>query len=90
MMTLPQVSCHISFVDLERDIIHNPQKDRQKGYADAILMDLSKASDCLDHELLLAKLESDSFRKNALCVIYSYLTGRKQRVLVNGASSERE
>ena len=59
-----------------------------KGYAGAILMDLSKAFDCLDHELLLAKLDAYGFSKNALRFINSYLTGRKQRVKVNGAFSE--
>ena len=60
----------------------------KKGYAGAILMDLSKAFDCLDHELLLAKLDAYGFSKNALRFIHSYLTGRKQRVKVNGASCE--
>ena len=60
----------------------------KKGYAGAILMDLSKAFDCLDHELLLAKLDAYGFSKNALRFIHSYLTGRKQRVKVNGAFSE--
>ena len=58
----------------------------KKGYAGAILMDLSKAFDCLDHELLLAKLDAYGFSKNALRFIY--LTDRKQRVKVNGAFSE--
>ena len=60
----------------------------KKGYAGAILMDLSKAFDCLDHELLLAKLDAYGFSKNALRFIYSYLTDRKQRVKVNGTFSE--
>ena len=60
----------------------------KKGYASAILMDLSKAFDCLDHELLLAKLDAYGFSKNALRFIHSYLTDRKQRVEVNGAFSE--
>ena len=51
-------------------------------------MDLSKAFDCLDHELLLAKLDAYGFSKNALCFIHSYLTDREQRVKVNGAFSE--
>ena len=60
----------------------------KKGYAGAILMDLSKAFDCLDHELLLAKVDAYGFSKNALRFIYSYLTDRKQRAKVNGSFSE--
>ena len=45
----------------------------------AILMDLSKAFDCLPHDLLLAKLEGYSLERNALKPIMSYLSGRKLR-----------
>ena len=49
-------------------------------------MDLSKALDCIEHELLIAKLSAYGFCKNALLMIYSYMTGRKQRVKVNGSA----
>ena len=49
----------------------------------AILMDLSKAFDCLPNDLLLAKLEAYSLDDNALTLILSYLSGRKQ-CLKNG------
>ena len=49
----------------------------------AILTDLSKAFDCINHELLIAKLDAYGFDKNALKFIHSYLTGRKQRTNVN-------
>ena len=54
----------------------------KKGFAGAILTDLSKAFDCLDHELLLAKCEAYGFTFNAIKLISSYLTNRKQRVKV--------
>ena len=57
------------------------------GYAGALLMDLSKAFDCIDHELLLAKLHAYGFSRNALKMIYSYLSKRRQRVKVNGSFS---
>ena len=47
--------------------------------AGAILTDLSKAFDCISHELLIAKLEAYGFDKTALILIYDYLTGRMQR-----------
>jgi hypothetical protein len=64
--------------------------DEQK-VAGAILTDLSKAFDCISHELLIAKLEAYGFDKSALILIYDYLTGRMQRTKVNGSySSWRE
>ena len=55
--------------------------------AGAVLMDLSKAFDCLNHDLLIAKLEAYGFSRGALRLIHSYLNRRKQRVKVNGAFS---
>ena len=45
-------------------------------------MDLSKALDCLPHDLLFAKLEAYGFSANSLCLIYSYLTNRMQSVKI--------
>ena len=58
-----------------------------KGAAGALLMDLSKAFDSLNHELLLAKLYAYGFSKKALQLIFSYLNNRKQRVKINGSFS---
>ena len=57
------------------------------GVAGAVLMDLSKAFDCLNHELLLAKLHAYGFSKSALTLIHSYLSNRRQRVKINGSFS---
>ena len=43
-------------------------------------MDLSKAYDCLPHELLIAKLEAYGLHVNSLRLMYSYLDSRLQRV----------
>ena len=53
----------------------------------AVLTDLSKAFDCLNHKLLIAKLNAYGFDKNALTFVYSYLKGRKQRTKVNSIYS---
>lgn len=59
--------------------------------AGAILTDLSKAFDCISHELLIAKLAAYGFEKSALILVLNYLKGRKQRTRVNGTySSWRE
>ena len=45
-------------------------------------MDLSKDYDCIVHDLLIAKLEAYGFDRNSLTFMYSYVTGRGQRVKV--------
>ena len=55
----------------------------KKGFGGAILMDLSKAFDTINHELLLAKLEAYGLSKRALKLIHSYLTNRWQRTKIN-------
>ena len=68
---------------------HRWKKALDKGkLAGAILTDLSKAFDCLNHELLIAKLEAYGFGKSALRYIYDYLSGRKQRSKINDTFSE--
>ena len=57
------------------------------GFPGALLMDLSKAFDCLNHELLLAKLQAYGFSRGALAIIHSYLSNRRERVKINGSFS---
>jgi len=53
-----------------------------KCYVGALLMDLSKAFDCLPHALLIAKLRAYNVSEDACCLIASYLSRRLQRVKV--------
>ena len=58
------------------------------GKVGAILMDLSKAFDTLPHDLLLAKLAAYGFDEGSLTLLWSYLSGRFQRVKVGSTFSE--
>ena len=57
------------------------------GYGGGVLMDLSKAFDTLDHDLIIAKLHAYGFSKNTLRFIRSYLSDRWQRVKINTSYS---
>ena len=61
---------------------------REHKHAGAILMDLSKAFDCMPHGLLLAKLEAYGLSGNSIKIMRSYLTGRKQRVKIGNGTSD--
>ena len=58
-----------------------------KGHAAAIFMDLSKAFDTLNHELLIAKLGAYGFDKSSLAIILNYLSDRWQRIKINTSFS---
>ena len=59
----------------------------QKQIAGALLTDLSKAFDCINYELLIAKLGVYGFNSTSLNFNSSYLTDRKQRTKVNNSFS---
>ena len=44
------------------------------GAFDALLSDLSKASDCLPHEHLIARLHGNGFYMKSLNLIYDYMS----------------
>ena len=71
----------IKLVEICKKILDN------KGFVGAVLMDLSKAFGCLNHKPLLAELNAYGFSTNAIQMVCSYLTGRRQRVKVNGSFS---
>ena len=57
------------------------------GFGGAILMDLSKAFDTANHNLLIAKQQAYGFSMKALKLIKSYLSNRWQRTKVNNPFS---
>ena len=72
----------IRLIDKWRKILDN------NYFTGAVLMDLSKAFDCIPHGLVTAKLAAYGFDKNMICYIYSYLKSRKQCVSVNKITFE--
>ena len=60
----------------------------KRNIAGALLTDLSKAFDCMNHELLIAKLEAYGLDNSALKLILSYLSNRRQRTKVNNSFSQ--
>ena len=57
------------------------------GLVGTILMDLSKAYDCLPHDLIIAKFEVYGLSKSSLNLLLDYLTSRKQRVKIGSSYS---
>ena len=53
----------------------------------AFLTDLSKAFDCLSHELIIAKLNGYGFSLSALKLIHNYISKRQQRNKINQSDS---
>ena len=50
-------------------------------------MDLSKAFDCLPHDILLDKLSAYGMFTDFVSLLESYLSNRKQQIKINGILS---
>ena len=59
----------------------------QNLHVAAILMDLSKAFDCLPHDILLCKLSAYGLSQNSVKLLGNYLTDRSQQVKLKGVVS---
>jgi hypothetical protein len=57
-------------------------------YVSAVLMDLSKAFDCLPHNILLDKLSAYGVSSQSVSLLKSYLSNRKQQIKVNSVLSD--
>lgn len=59
-----------------------------KKVVGAVLMDLSKAFDCLPHQLIVAKLQAYGMDRSSAALIWSYLSHCFQRVKLGGHTSD--
>ena len=76
--------CLLSMLEKWKSAIDN------KKMFGALLTDLSKAFDCLSHDLLIAKLNAYGFSIAALRLVQNYLSNRKQRTKINSDFSSWE
>ena len=71
-------------------MLENFKKSADDGNAfGALLTDLSKVFDCIDHKLLIAKLFCYGVAPSALNLIHSYLSNRTQVIKINNSFSRR-
>ena len=59
----------------------------QGGHYGLLLTDLTKAFDCIMHDLLIAKLQAYGFDNDSLNFVCNYLVDRDQRVKINSSFS---
>ena len=69
--------CLIGMIETAKGVM-----DKGGHFSALLLIDLSKAFDCLLHDLII---DSYGFKNDALCLIFSYLNNRKQRVKINSS-----
>ena len=78
-------SCQSVLLRLVEDWKHSLERGHFTG---AILMDHSKAFDCLPHQLIVAKLRAYGADLDACALLWSYLSHRIQNVRVNSTVSD--
>ena len=69
-----------TIIQLVDQIYENFEENK---YTLGVFIDLSKAFDTVDHEILLSKLETYGVKRNLLKWFKNYLTNRKQYVQIN-------
>ena len=77
-------SCETQLLQTTDDILRNLNNKKQ---TDCAILDFSKAFDKVPHQRLRHKLQFYGIRNNTQQWIMSFLSNRKQRVVVDGAAS---
>ena len=77
-------SCETQLIEFIHDVAFNMQKGVQN---DAVVIDFAKDFDNVAHNRLLFKLSSYGVKGNTLGWIGSFLSGRSQKVVLEGKSS---
>jgi hypothetical protein len=80
----PKMSCEMALLEAYNNIVSNLDK---KNHTLGIFLDLSKAFDTIDHDILLFKLSHYGIRGVALDWLRNYLIRRMQFVSFNGQNS---
>ena len=79
---------HYSANNVLISLIENWKKNVGKNkIVGAVFMDLSKAFDCISHDLLITEMEAYDFNEYFLTFLHSYLKIRKQSVNINNVHS---
>ncbi|MEW8544204.1 MAG: reverse transcriptase family protein, partial [Candidatus Thiodiazotropha sp.] len=79
-------SCETQLLTLYHELAETVDRN---GQMDLVILDFSKAFDRVPHQRLLGKLDHYGIRGNTHQWIKSFLSGRSQQVIVDGASSEK-
>ena len=74
-----------AILELYNHILINKEQNKS---INTLFLDLSKAFDKLDHNILIDKLYKYGIRSNSLQLIKSYLSNRKQVVMINNKKSK--
>ena len=80
----PKFSCEMALLSAYNHIVSNLDN---RNHTIGIFLDLSKAFDTIDHEILLSKLNHYGIRGVAFEWFRNYLSNRKQFVSFNGSAS---
>lgn len=72
-------------VELAKRVVYGVDEDKK---CLAIFLDLAKAFDTVDHEILIGKLAKIGIRGHGLEIFVDYLANRKQKVKINGTLSD--